>query len=288
MTFTSVALPFTDKPALGAYLKRYEVRVAANDPLQSVWAKGFAEIANSNEHLTADDVNVVLEDAYVPGYKLSNPALANWFGEADSWWFDNVRQRIDRLQTPYTRAIASSIAMSVGDYVLSFKDDTRELRQPLSNVFRRLWSIQPEPFSNRQNNTCHNEGVNDFVSQTFTDLMFLRLPPAHTQGTKGYLGRSAWREEWLRGGSEFWAELEKNMSGQLGVATETKSQYLHLLEDTLRRAAHINTWAVAHVETGFIQTQDIVDTISRIRRVETIYTKDFSELTGTKAVIITA
>jgi hypothetical protein len=288
MAFTSVALPFSDKPTLGAYLKRCDVRVAANDPLQSVWARGFAQIANSNEHLTSDDVNVVLEDAYVPGYKLNNSALSNWFGEADSWWFDNVRQRIDRLQTPYTRAIASSIAMAVGDYVLSFKEETRELRQPLSNVFRRLWSIQPEPFNNRQNNSCHNEAVNDFVSQTFTDLMFLRLPAAHTQGIRTFLGRSGWREEWLRGGNDFWAELEKGTSGQLGAATETKSQYLHLLEDTLRRASHINTWAIAHVETGFIQTQDIVETIGRIRRVDTIYTKDFSELTGTKAIIITA
>ena len=288
MTFTSAALPFTDQPTLGTYLKRCDVRVAANDPLQSSWARGFAQIANGSEQLSSDDVNVVLEDAYVPGYKLSNPALANWFGEADSWWFDNVRQRIDRLQTPYTRAIASTIAMAVGDYVLSFKDDTRELRQPLSNVYRRLWSIQPEPFNNRQNNSCHNEKANDFISETFTDLMFLRLPPAHTQDTRSYLGRSAWREEWLRGGNDFWSELEKGMTGQLGVATETKSQYLHLLEETLRRASHINTWAIAHVETGFIQTQDIVETISRIRRVDTIYTKDFSELTGTKAVIITA
>jgi hypothetical protein len=289
MNFASVALPFIDKPALGAYLKRCDVRVAANDPLQSVWAKGFAQIANSTEQLTADDVNTVLEDAYVPGYKLANPALSNWFGEADSWWFDNVRRRIERLATPYTRAIASSIAMQVGDYVLSFKEETRELRQPLSNVFRRLWSIHPEPFNTRQSNSCHNETVNDFVSQTRSiDVMFLRLPPAHTQGIRAFLGRSAWREEWLRGGNDFWVEFERNMAGQLGVGTETKSQYLHLLEDTLRRASHIKTWAIAHVETGFIQTQDIVDTIGRIRSVDTIYTKDLSELTGTKAVIITA
>jgi hypothetical protein len=118
--------------------------------------------------------------------------------------------------------------------------------------------------------------------------MFLRLPPAHTQDTRSFLGRAAWREEWLRGGNDFWSDLDRDMTGQLGVSTETKSQYLHLLEETLRRASHINTWAIAHVETGFIQTQDIVDTIGRIRRVDTIYTKDFSELTGTKGVIITA
>jgi hypothetical protein len=78
------------------------------------------------------------------------------------------------------------------------------------------------------------------------------------------------------------------MRGRLGSATETKSQYLHMLEETLRRSAHMRTWAIAHVEDGFIQTQDVVETIGSIRRVDTVYTKDFSELTGARAVIIVA
>lgn len=289
LTFTSVAVPFTEQPALGAYLKRWDVRVAANDPAQSAWARAFALIGSSDgSGLSADDVNVVLEDAYVPGYRLKNSALTDWFTETDSWWFDNVRQRIDLLTSPLARSIAASIAMATGDYVLSFTDATRELRQPLSNVFRRLWSVQPDGYNNRQNNSCQNTAADAFISETFADLMFLRLPAAHAQNARSFMGRNAWREEWLRGGGDFWPSFDAAQAGRLGAPTETKSQYLHLLEETLRKASHINTWAIAHVETGFIQTQDIVETIGRIRRVDTIYTKDFSELTGTKAVIITA
>lgn len=288
LEFTSVALPFAEHPALGAYLKRFSVRVAANDPLQSSWARSFAQIVNGSERLSDDDVNVVLNDAYVPGYKLRNQALSSWFSETDAWWFDNVRKNIDGLSSPMLKAIASSIAMAAGDYVFSFKDDTRELRQPLSNVYRRLWSIFPEAYNNGLNNTCQNKNPDDFVSESTADLMFLRLPAAHAQAVKTNLGRHAWREEWLRGGSDFWANFETRMRGKLGAPTETKSQYLHLLEDTLRRASHLKNWAIAHVEDGFIQTQDIADTVARIRKVDTIYTKDFSELTGTKAVIITA
>src|SRR5690242_15598126 len=134
LKFASAALPFTHTPSLGAYLKRWDVRVQANDPLQSAWTRAQASIPNNGEKLSADDVNVVLEDAYVPKYKLQNPALGNWFTETDSWWFDNVRQNIERLPTPISRAIAASLAMATGDYVLSFTEDTRELRQPLSNV----------------------------------------------------------------------------------------------------------------------------------------------------------
>lgn len=288
LKFDSVAIPFSERPALGAYLKRWNVRVMANDPMQSAWARGFARIVNTGERLSPDDVNIVLEDAYVPGYRLQNQALTTWFSETDSWWFDNVRRNIDRLQSQMARAIASSIAIGVGDYVLSFKEETRELRQPLSTVFRRLWSIQQDGFDNGQNNTFQNKNADDFIAETPAELMFLRMPAAHPDNTRSYVGRSAWREEWLRGGSEFWANFESSMSGKLGAPTETKSQYLHLLEDTLRRGSHIKSWAIAHVETGFIQTQDIVDTVGGIRRVETVYTKDFSELTGIKAVIITA
>jgi hypothetical protein len=262
--------------------------VLANDPIQSSWTRSVAYIANRDHRLSDDEVNVILDDAYVPGYRLKNTALANWFGEVDAWWFDNVRTNIDRLPSQLSQAIAASLAIAVGNYAHAFREDTRELRQPLSTVFRRLWSIEPDPYDNGQSNSCSNKTPDDFIAETPGDLMFLRLPAAHAESARGYLGRSAWREEWLRGGDDFWTDLDATLAGKLGSSTETKSQYLHLLENTLRRASHIKSWAIAHVETGFIQTHDIVDTISEIRRVDTIYTKDFSELAGTKAVIITA
>jgi hypothetical protein len=178
--------------------------------------------------------------------------------------------------------------MSVGDYALSFNGETLELRQPLSTVYRRLWSILPEPVNNRQNNTCQNKSANDFIAENHSDLMFLRLPTAHNQSQRDRLGADAWREEWLRGGDGFWNDLETAQTGRLGTLIETKAQYLRLVEETLRTAKNIPVWAIAHVEDGFISTQDIVETVGHIRRVDTIFTKDFSELTGTKAVIVTA
>ena len=289
LKFASAAFPFTYTPALGSYLKRWDVRVMANDPMQFAWTKATAFIPNNGERLTADDVNAVLEDAYVPKYKLQNTALRNWFTETDSWWFDNVRQNIERLQTPVLRGLASTLAIATGDYVLSFTEETRGIRQPLSNVFRRLWTLQPEPFNNGHNNTCQNKAANEFLAETTgADLMFLRLPAAHSQHLKTSLGQSAWREEWIRGGDDFWDAAEAEQSGKLGMPTETKSQYLRLLEETLRTASHISSFAIAHVESGSIMTQDLLETIGKVRPVEAVYTKDFSELTGTKAVIITA
>ena len=113
LKFASVALPFVDRPALGTYLKRWSVRVAANDPMQSIWTRALAQITNRGERLSTDDVNVVLDDAYVPGYRLQNQALTTWFTETDSWWFDNVRRNIDRLPSPMSRSISSWTTMEL-------------------------------------------------------------------------------------------------------------------------------------------------------------------------------
>ncbi len=288
LRFDSAILPFTTEPYLGAHLKRWNVRVSANDLMQSAWTKAVAAIENNHEKLSDDEVNLILEDAYVPHHRLQNTALRRWFNETDAWWFDNVRQNIEKLVSPIAKAIATSLAMSVGDYVLSFTDETSEFRQPLSTVYKRLQSILPEPFDNNQNNACQNKPANEFIAENQFDLMFLRLPPAHNQNVRNRFGAAIWREEWIRGNGDFWVDLEKSNADRLGTLIETKYQYLRLIEETLRTASHIPTWAIAHVEDGFISTQDVVETIGHVRRVDTIFTKDFSELTGAKAVIITA
>ncbi len=289
LKFASAILPFTGEPNLGAYLKRWNARVSTNDAAQSAWIKAVALIENNTEKLTNDDVNLVLEDAYVPRYRLQNESLKKWFGETDAWWFDNVRQNVEKLDSPVARAIALTVGMNTGDYALAFSDETLELRQPLSSVFKRLLTLQPEPFNNNQKNSCQNKTANEFIAENYSaDLMFLRLPTARRQNRQAFASATAWREEWIRGADDFWSDSQRAQAGRLGAFTETKSQYLNFVEDTLRTASHVPVWAVAHVEDGFVSTQEIAEIIGRIRRIDTIFTKDFSELTGTKAVIITA
>ena len=284
LNFSSVAIPLTGDPAIGNYLKRRNVRVAANDVLQSDWQRSLAVIANRSEKLTEDDVSTLLEDVYVPGYKLSNSGLRSLFGEVDSWWFDNVRRNIDRLNSPLKYALAVNLVRAVGDYSLSFTDETRELRQPLSTTFRRLWSTMPEPVSVGGEHSCQNKSPEIFVAETTAEAMFLRLPKAEVVTN----ANRPWAEEWLRGTSDFWPELEASPWVKLTRSVETKSQYIRLIDDLLNRASHIKHWAISHVESGFVSSQEIAEVIGKYRRVGAIYTKDFSELTGKKAVIITA
>lgn len=288
LKFRSVALPFTGEPDLGLYLKRWGVLVAANDEARWAHTKAQAFIENNTERLTELDVETVLEDAYVPGYKLSNPALRHWFNEPDAWWFENVRENVSGLESETARALALSLSLMVGDYALSFDDETREFRQPLSKIFYRLWQNTPAPVDNKRNNTSSNRQAREFLAEQRTDLMFLRLPHALSRSEQAKDEMPAWREEWLRGNDAFWEERERTRAGRLGSPVGSRQQYLSLLEDLLSVALHLPTWAIAYVEDGFIPTQELVECINRVRKVETIYTKDYSELTGARAVIITA
>src|SRR5215212_4466320 len=115
LKFKSISLAFTGEPDLGVYLKRWDVRVAAND--LALWAatKALACIENNTEQLREEEVSVVLEDAYVPRHKLANSSLRKWFNETDAWWFDNVRENAEKLDSSFGRPLALTTAMMVGD-----------------------------------------------------------------------------------------------------------------------------------------------------------------------------
>ena len=290
LQFTSVALPFTGEPEICVQLKSWNVRVAANDPMIWSFTKAFALVENNVEQLGEEDLYTLLDDAYVPRDRLENPALLKWFNETDAWWFDNVRFNAERLE-PFKRALALTAGMMTGDYVLSFNEQTRNLREPfsLSQAFRRMLDCLPQPIDNSMRNKSTNQDVRDFVAERHhTDLLFLRLPIPVTQTNSVRNPILTWREEWLRGGDEFWPELDRARDARLGSTVQSKQQYLGFVEDLLRIASHIPVWAITHTENGFISIEELVEKIGRVRKVSSIYSKDFSDMLAVRASLIVA
>jgi hypothetical protein len=290
LKFSSVALPFTGEPELVVQLKNWRVRVAANDPMLWSYTKAFALVENNTEKLNEADLDLLLDDAYIPREKIANPALLKWFNETDAWWFDNVRFSAEQLE-PFKRALALTAAMMVGDYVLSFNEQTRNLRKPfaLSDTFHLMLSCLPEPHDNSMRNKSSNQDVRNFVAERqHTDLLFLRLPIPVTQTATARDPIVSWREEWLRGGDDFWIDLDRSQKSRLGSRVQSKQQYLGFVEDLLRSASHLPTWAIAHTENGFISNDELVEKVSRVRKVSTIYSKDFSDMLGVRASLLVA
>ena len=290
LKFTSVALPFTGETELASQLKHWKVRIAANDPLLWSYIKALALIENNAEQLNEEDLELLLDDAYVPGEKLDNPALLKWFNETDAWWFDNLLANAQQLGQ-YKRELALTAGMMTGDYVLSFNEETRRLRKPFSlpDAFRRVLACLPKPHDNGMRNQSTNQDVRSFVAERHhTDLLFLRLPVPVTQTPVVRDSLVTWREEWLRGGDDFWFEFERGRQARLGSPVQSKQQYLGFVEDLLRTASHIPTWAIAHTENGFISNDELVEKVSRVRKVASIYSKDFSDMLGVRASVIVA
>jgi hypothetical protein len=282
--FDSMAIPFCHHPDLGLAMKRRGKRVTANSVYQSNWTRNLALIQNNTERLSEGDVEVVLHDAYVPGYRLQNSKLRNWFDETDAWWFDNVRRNLDKLGSPHLFALGANLAMEVGDYVRSFDESTRELRQPLSKVFERLWRNTLSPVNNSQNNSCQNRNDNEFLAESFVELLYLHV---QSNGFDQISSRS-WHEEWIRGNGDFWDEFNKSQAGKIGSPVRSRSQFIRTFEETLSIASNMKHWAISIADGGFISVQEAVDIVNRLRHVDKIFSKDFSELTGIKATIITA
>jgi hypothetical protein len=290
LKFSSVAFPFTGEPDTPRRIKQWKVRIAANDPMVWSHTKSTALLENQTEQLSTEEVDTLLEDAYVPAEKLNNPALLRWFNEADAWWFDNVRLNAETL-SPFKRALALTIGMMVGDYVLSFNDETKSLRKPLalSSTFRFLIGQLPAPYDNALRNRSCNQDIRSFIAERHhTDLLFLRLPVPATQAVPERNQIVSWREEWLRGNDEFWTDFEKELGAKLGTRVLSKQQYLGFVEDLLRTASHIPSWAIAHTENGFISTEELVEKVGRVRKVSAVYSKDFSDLLGVRAAILVA
>ena len=191
--------------------------------MRSAWTRCVGAIQNSSERLTDDDVNVILDDVYVPAHMLRNANLRNWFSETDSWWFDNIRSNLDRLGSPFKFALGADLAMSVGDYVHSFTEETRELRQPLSNVYRRLWMSCMNPINNGQI-TLPQQNGSDSLPNRVRNLYFSGYRFWHwRRGRFAYCFCLARRMDPRR--NEFWADLNRSRSGKLGSRSKQKSHY---------------------------------------------------------------
>ena len=91
-----------------------------------------------------------------------------------------------------------------------------------------------------------------------------------------------------RPGDDFWEELERTRAGKLGSRVQSKRQYLGFVEDLLHTGTHIPAWAVAYAKNGFISSYELIETVARVRKVDAVYSKDFSDLLGVRASIITA
>ena len=212
-----------------------------------------------------------------PRERLDNPSLRNWFNETDAWWFDNVRFNAERLDNQYKRAIALTLGMMVGDYVISFTAENSHLREPLSlsRVFRQFAETIPFHYDSALHSKATNQDTRAFVAERrHTDLLFLRLPtPMQPQTTPQQA--FAWREEWLQGGDDFGATLKRTAPASSVHVCRASSSILAWWRTCFTPLRTCPDGRLHIPENGFISTDEMVETIGRVRKIDAVYSKDF-------------
>jgi hypothetical protein len=219
--------------------------------------------------LTEEQVMRLMEDVYVPRARLNNPELRRWFSETDAWWMDNLRGNVERLEEDTSRALALLTGMQAGDYAQSFKETTRDLRQPLATVFWRLMG-RSVTVPGRASNRSTNLRIEDFIRNARADLLYLKVPP-EPGVHHGTQWRNDWRESWIAGGPA---------SEEQRPAPQSRVSYLLALDRTLRLASHFRLWAIGYQETGLASAQDIAELVKEHRPVRAVYSKDLTEVVG--------
>ncbi|HXU39832.1 MAG TPA: HD domain-containing phosphohydrolase [Blastocatellia bacterium] len=271
--FRSIAIPYLSEARLDLYLKAWGRLIFANDP--RAWAGTVARATvEATEPLGEEIIARLLEDVYVPRSRLENPALRRWFGETDSWWLDNLRRNIDRLDDQLMQAQAMMLGLQTGDYALSFNDETRELRRPLTTVFWRLAGRALSAPGAQPHNRSFNQPVEEFIKHARADLLLLSAPSS--QMDRGIAEeRSEWRETWVKGAS---ADTDRKPSH--AMTPQSRQSYLASIERLLRPASHFRTWAIEYQEPGLAGVQELVDLIKEHRPVKATYSKDVTEVAG--------
>lgn len=271
--FRSIAIPYLSEARLDLYLKAWGRLIFANDP--RAWAGTVARATvEATEPLGEEIIARILEDVYIPGSRLENPALRRWFGETDSWWLDNLRRNIDRLDDQLTQAQAIMLGLQTGDYALSFNDETRELRRPLTTVFWRLAGRALSSPGAQPHSRSFNQPVEEFIKHARADLLLLSAPSS--QMDRGIAEeRSEWRETWVKGAS---GDIDRKPGH--AMTPQSRQSYLASIERLLRPASHFSAWAIEYQEPGLAGVQELVDLIKEHRPVKATYSKDVTEVAG--------
>jgi hypothetical protein len=272
--FRSIAIPFFGWTRLDLYLKAWGKMILANDPRG--WAAAVARaMLESRAALGEEQIARVLEDVYVPGVRLMNTDLRRWFGETDAWWMDNLRRNIESLEDESCRAQALAVGLMTGDYALSFNDETRELRRPLTTVFWRLAGRALAAPASPSPSRSSSLPAEEFIRQARADLLYLNLPVAHT-AQAGSEARTEWREAWVRATTTAATDGIERMTN----TPQSKHAYLAAIDRLLRAAVHLRTWAISYQEIGLTSAAEITELIQEHRPVRATYSKDLTEVAG--------
>jgi hypothetical protein len=277
LDFKTIALPFGGDGKLGWRLKMLGRQVHTNDFRQAETCQAIALVENNGFILGATQIDAMLcaarddaEDETAP----YNGGLLRWFTPTEARWFEGFRRAVLENEDRMVQALAMTLGLRLGDYWLSFDEESKPLRPSLEDAAVELSTRFNLAVDNHRSNTAACFDARQFIVQAQADLLYAALPDfAPLDANRP----DAWREIWTSGEPDVWADLAKRQHGTFGGRFLSKTEYKATVKAFFRRARHFNQWAVSISGRHPLTPGDLADCLADLRPSVKTYSKDVSE-----------
>lgn len=277
LDFRTIALPFGGDGRLGWRLKMLGRQVHTNDFRQAETCQAIALVENNGFILGAAQIDAILcaaENAAENENAPLNPGLLSRFSPTEARWFEGFRLAVLENEDRMTQALAMTLGLRLGDYWLSFDDESKPLRPSIEDAAVELSTRSNLAVDNHRSNTAACLDPRQFVVQAQADLLYAALPAfAPLDATRP----ESWREIWASGEPDVWTSLAKRQQGTFGGCFLSKSDYKTAVKAFFRRVRHFGKWAIALSDHHPIKPEELVECLSDLRPQVKTYSKDVSE-----------
>lgn len=286
----SVAIAFGGEGKLGWHLKVLGKRVFTNDLRQAATWQAIGLVENNGFILSASTAEMLLDAAneYLKTGELRNQGLLKWFPKSQACWLEGFRDAVIRLEDRPLQGLALTLGQRLGDYWLSFDEQTQSLRRDMEDIVPELLIEMRLAVDNRQENRATNFDAHHFVIQVQSDVVYARFPspqPLLKHQKKPW----GWSEVWVNERSDVWEVLTFNQRGRFGGHLLTKSKYHDTVRSFLKRLKHFPCWALSTTQPGSLTLDELTSLIDEFRPIDKVFSKDVSDFTNgfTQYIVVT-
>ena len=296
--------PFGGSHSMSYYFKQMGMRVHANDLMGFSDQIGKALVENSRETLDGDDMEILLSpNPDAKHFDLMRTLFTGvFFREEDAAFIDAVRGNMERLRSPYKRALAMSIMnraltrkVTMGHFAhtqaLAYAADpervrrNRSLVRPVRDLFMELApAYNAAVFDNGLPCTSQRGDAVEFVSGIKTADAVYFDPPygnSHSDYQQFYHLLETYTEYWK---DKTFVNGVKRYEPQRKTAFAQKGTIAGALEALFEAAHKIPYWLLSYNDRSFPDIGTLSDMVARFRKVR-IERRVYTESRGGKGSV---
>jgi DNA adenine methylase len=213
--FTSVLDAFSGSSAVSYLFKSMGKSVYSNDFLHFCYHTANACVANNHQHLSAHDIEYLLQPHPAPGSFIVETFSNLYFSDTENLFLENLVANIRSMKSGYKQSLAYAALVRAclrrrprGLFTYTgvrYDDGRRDLKISLEQHFRDAIALfNNAVFDNGQTNRAFNSDIFELNSNKHFDLVYIDTPYVSPHSDNDYSRRYHFVEGLVR----YWDGLE--------------------------------------------------------------------------------